>query len=35
METLAWEKIESKKDDFENSVLEPAEELNVTDDDFF
>ncbi len=35
METLIWEKIDSKKDDFENSVLEPAEELNVGDENFF
>lgn len=35
METLTWEKIESKKEDFENSVLEPAEDLNVTEGEFF
>jgi len=35
VETLIWEKIESKKEDFENSVLEPAEELNVGDENFF
>lgn len=35
VETLTWEKIENKKEDFENSVLEPAEELNINDDEFF
>lgn len=35
VETLVWEKIESKKEDFESSVLEPTEELNVADEYFF
>ena len=35
VETLQWEKIESKKDDFENSVLEPAEDINVNEEEFY
>lgn len=32
---MVWEKLENKKEDFENSVLEAAEDLDVSKEDFF
>lgn len=35
VEVLVWEKMDNKKEDFESSVLEAAEDLDVSEEDFF